>query len=191
MAGNDSKNSANRARSRAIRARMAETGENWTVAARHIAESADADRSPENLAASREPDSDADRELTAAQPAGNVLVVGDVISHANSTLAAASARIEFRLDTGIVRQERPGRRRPGPIATLARLGAKAAWERVAPRVDLARLRDTFTHQAGEGFLEPAAGRYMIDYGGYAEMLIGGRHFGGPPGGSLRAVARRA
>lgn len=186
MAGNDSKNSANRARSRAIRARMAETGENWTVAARHIAESADADRSPENLATSREPGSDADRELAAAQPAGNVLVVGEVISHANSTLAAASARIEFRLDTDIVRLERPGRRRPGPIATLARLGAKAAWERVAPRVDLARLRDTFTHQAGEGFLEPAAGRYMIDYGGYAEMLIGGRHFGGPPGGSLRA-----
>ena len=120
MTGNDSKNSANRARSRAIRARMAETGENWTVAARHIAA----------------------RESAAAQPADNALLVREVISHANSTLTAASARIEFRLDTDIVRPERPERRRSGPIATLARLGAKAAWERVAPRIDLAHLRDT-------------------------------------------------
>ena len=31
----------------------------------------------------------------------------------------------------------------------------------------------FLHQVGEGFLEPAASRYLIDYGGYAEVLIDG------------------
>jgi len=67
----------------------------------------------------------------------------------------------------------------GSIETLARLAGRAIWKRATRGQELG-------HMTGEGFLEPAAGRYMIDYGAYAEMLIDGRHFGGPPGGLLRA-----
>ena len=94
------------------------------------------------------------------------------------------------MDTHIVRPERQERRGPGPAGRLARLAARTAWDRIAPGVDATRLRDAFLHQAGEGFLEPAAGRYLIDYGGYAETRIHGRHFGGPSGHPLQARHRQ-
>lgn len=152
-----------RARKKAIRARMAASGEPYSVAAR-------------NLAAPASP--------RGAPP------VREVIARAESTLAAPSARIELRVDTHIVRPERQERRGPGPAGRLARLAARTAWDRIAPGVDATRLRDAFLHQAGEGFLEPAAGRYLIDYGGYAEMRIDGRHFGGPSGHPLQARHRQ-
>jgi hypothetical protein len=152
-----------RARKKAIRARMAASGEPYSVAARRVA--------------------------TPASP-GGAPPVREVIARAESTLAAPSARIEFRVDTHIVRPERQAQRRPGPAGRLARLAARAAWDRIVPGVDATRLRDAFFHQAGEGFAEPAAGRYLIDYGGYAEMYIDGRHFGGPSGDPLQARHRK-
>src|SRR5207248_7726587 len=100
----------------------------------------------------------ADAADHAAAPAGGTAagreIVREVIARANSTLAAPSARIEFRVDTDIVRPEPPERQerpRPGPVGRLARRAAKAAWDRIAPGMDVADLREKFTHQVGEGF----------------------------------------
>jgi hypothetical protein len=40
-----------------------------------------------------------------------------------------------------------------------------------------------------GFVAPAAGRYQIDYGGYAQAFIDGELFGGPSGAPLRPKNR--
>ena len=80
------------------------------------------------------------------------------------------------------RRERPRR---GPLGRLARFAAKAAWQRIAPGVDAAGLRDAFTHLLGEGFVEPASGRYLIDYGHYAEMFVDGQRFSGRSGQPLQ------
>ncbi len=150
-----------RARKKAIRARMAASEETYSVAA---------------------------RKLDAA-PAASDAAVREVIARANTTLAAASARIEYRRDAELASPEQAVRRRPGPVGRLASLVAGAAWKRVAPEADVARLRERFLHQAGMGFVEPAAGRYQIDYGGYAQTYVDGTLFGGPPGAPLRAGNR--
>jgi hypothetical protein len=62
---------------------------------------------------------------------------------------------------------------------LAKRAVKAGWERIAPGVELGPM-------TGEGFIEPAAGRYMIDYGLYAEIYTGGESFSGLPGSPLQA-----
>jgi hypothetical protein len=152
----------NRARKKAIRARMAASGEPYSVAA---------------------------RDLGGTAPASDAATVREVIGRANSTLAAPSARIELRLENDIVRPERPARRPPGPAGRLARRFAKVAWDRIAPGVDAAFLREAFTHQVGEGFVLPTAGRYLIDFGGYAQMCIDGERFGGASGHRLEARNR--
>ena len=63
------------ARKKAIRVRMAATGEPYNIAA---------------------------RELDAARPAGGAEAVHEVIVRAEHTLAAPSARAEFRIDTDVV-----------------------------------------------------------------------------------------
>jgi hypothetical protein len=141
-----------RARKKAIRARMAASGEPYSVAA---------------------------RGLGAAPPDGDAETLREVIACAEATLAAPSARIEWRIDTDITHPGRP-RRRPGPVARLA----AAAWKRVAPGMDVADLRDAFRHQHGEGFLEPAAGRYQVDYRAYAQLRVDGRHYAGLSGSPL-------
>jgi hypothetical protein len=62
--------------------------------------------------------------------------------------------------------------------------AKGVWGRIAPETDPAELREIFLHQVGEGFVEPAVGRYLIDFGGFAEVLIDGRRFSGAAGAPL-------
>ena len=144
-----------RARKKAIRARMAATGEPYSVAARGL------DDTP--------PASDA--------------VVREVIARVNATLAAPSARIEYRRESDL--GPRPARPRPGPVGRLARLAAGAAWRRIAPGVDAGELREAFLHPVGTGFVEPAARRYQIDFGAYAQMYIDGELFGGQSGAPLR------
>lgn len=63
---------------------------------------------------------------------------------------------------------------------MARLVGKAVWERVSGGAE-------FGHGAAEGFLEPTAGRYMIDYGSYAEICAEGVTFGGRSGRSLQTL----
>jgi hypothetical protein len=140
------------------------------------------------MAATGEPYSVAARNLDATGSSGGTQdAVRDVIACATRTLTAARARIEIRRDTDLARlrdQEREGRRRSGLIGRLARRAARAALERVAPGTDVAELRDMLLHQVGEGFVEPAADRYLIDYGGYAQVLIDGRRFHGLSGQPL-------
>lgn len=143
-----------RARKKAIRARMAVSGEPYSVAA---------------------------RTLPAAGPAVSAAAAREVIARANSTMAASSARIEVRVDNEIILAERPERRRPGPAGRLAR----AAWKGIASTGYATRLRDMFLHHTAEGFIEPAAGRYMIDFGRSAEMGVNGKRFNGQSGELLQ------
>jgi len=143
-----------RARKKAIRARMAAGGEPYSVAARRVG-AADA----------------------ASQPAD----ADEIIDRANRTLATPGARIELRTDTALPGRPPQVRPRPGPFGRLVRRAGRAAWERIAPGLDAATIREMFTHQVGVGLLEAAAGRYQIDFGGYAQMLVGGQLFGGPSG----------
>lgn len=152
----------NRARKKAIRARMAADGEPYSVAA---------------------------RKLAANVPTGGTGTVREIIVRATSTLAEASARIEFRVDFDVVVPEPRARRRPGLVARLARRAAKAAWTRLAPDVDVADLQEAFAHQVGVGFVEPVADRYLIDYGSYAVMRAGDKSFGGRSGSLLQARHR--
>ena len=149
-----------RARKKAIRARMAASGEPYGVAA---------------------------RKLAATGPAGGAADVREIIARADRTLAEPSARIEFRIDTVLPERRPPPH--PGPLGRLARLSARAVWGRIAPGVSAADVREAFTHQVGEGFFEAAAGRYQIDYGAYAHMYIGGQRFGGQPGHPVQARHR--
>ena len=154
-----------RARKKAIRARMAVSGEAYSVAA---------------------------RKLDATPPASDT-AVRDVISRANATLAAPSARFEHRRETDVPVRERRERPRPGPVGRLVRRTAKSLWGRLSPEVDAAQLgamfREAFLHLSGEGFLEPAADRYQVDYGAYTQMYFDGQLWGGPPGAPLRANNR--
>ena len=154
-----------RARKRAIRARMAASGEPYSVAA---------------------------RKLDATGPVSDAAAVRAIIVCAASTLAVPSARIEFRTDWEFARRRGlPERRSPGLVGRLARRAASAAWARLAPDVDAASLRDTFAHQVSVGYLEPASDRYLMDSGVYAEMRVNGKRFGGPPGAPLQGRHQHA
>jgi hypothetical protein len=113
--------------------------------------------------------------------------LAEVIACAGRTLAASSARLQIQTDTDLGRDpdERiPRRRRRGPLGRLAGRAAKAVWERAAPDTEPAEVWQQFLHQFGSGFIEPAAGRYLVDFGGYAQVLVGGRRFGGLSGQPL-------
>jgi hypothetical protein len=162
-----------RARKKAIRARMAASGEPYSAAARKL-DAAGADSASADAGSTDGP------ALTA-----------EVIARANATLAVPRARIEVRVDRDINWSlARPRPRVPRPVARLARFAAEAAWKRISPEMDLAsageELKRNFRHLAGEGFVEPAADRYQIDFGGYAEMHFDGEYYGGPSGRPLRA-----
>ncbi len=62
--------------------------------------------------------------------------------------------------------ERAQRRRPGLVGRLAGRAAQGILGRVAPEIGRRpRSGRQFLHQLGAGFIEPAAGRYLIDFGG--------------------------
>jgi hypothetical protein len=149
-----------RAKKKAIRARMAASGEPYSVAARGLD----------------------------AAPADGAALVREVIARANATLAAPSVRFEYRRDVEAgaapLRLREPAR--PGPVGRLARRALGAAWQRIAPgvEVDVGEVGEALLHQTGAGFLEPAAGRYQIDYGAYAQIYNDGALFGGQPGATL-------
>jgi hypothetical protein len=154
---------------------MAATGEPYSVAARAL-DALDAEPFAAEPAAA-EPTADSGGALT------------EVIACANRTLAASGARIEIRTDTDLGRDpvpalRRPLRRRPGLLGRLTRRAAKAALGRVAPGTDPAELGGPFLHQFGAGFIDLAGGRYLVDFGGYAQALVDGRRFGGLSGEPL-------
>jgi hypothetical protein len=177
-----------RARKKAIRARMAATGEPYSAAARGLdaAGAAGADAAGADAAGADTASASADAASTDSPALAAV-----VIARANATLAAPRARIEVRVDRDIDwSRARPRPRVPRPVARLARFAAEAAWKRVSPEMDLAsageELKRNFRHSAGEGFVEPAADRYQLDFGGYAQMHFDGGYYGGASGRPLRA-----
>jgi hypothetical protein len=122
-----------RARKKAIRERMATSGEPYSVAA---------------------------RKLAAPGPASESEVVRAVTARAENTLAAPTARIEIRLYLDGIWSPR-GERRPALLARLAGSAVKAAWEGAISAKARTRLRDAFTRFAAAGIIEPAAGRYQL------------------------------
>jgi hypothetical protein len=149
---------------------MAATGEPYTVAARALA--------AEPTAATAAP------EPARSEPPAEALA--EVIACAGRTLAASSARMQIRTDTdlGRIPERVPRRRRPGRVGRLAERAARRVLGRVAPEMDAAEIREQFLHQFGAGFVEPAAERYLVDFGGYAQVLVDGRRFGGLSGAPL-------
>jgi hypothetical protein len=140
--------------------------------------------------ASGESYSIAARNLGAAGAAGDPVAAGEVIiARVNSTLASPGARIAMRADWGS--RWGLGRReghRPGSVERLATFAARAVVKRISPETDLASVREKLKrgllHPAGEGFIEPAADRYRIDFGGVAVMRFDGQHYLGEPGKAL-------
>jgi hypothetical protein len=155
------------ARKKAVRARMDASSESYSTAA---------------------------RKLGAARATGDPAAAEVIIARVNSTLASPRARIEMRADwvssRGLGRQER---HRPGPVGRLAAFAAKAVVRRISPETDLASVREKLKrglmHPAGEGFVEPAAERYRIDFGEFAVMEFNGQHYRGVPGTPLQARHR--
>jgi hypothetical protein len=130
------------------------------------------------MAASGEPYSVAARNLDAAAAQPTDATVAEILAWAERTLADSSARIALRSDFEYSRPETQAS--PSPIGRLIGLAGKAVWE-------LASGGKEFGHSAGEGFLEPAATRYMIDFGHYAQICKDGMTFGGRSGRSLQTL----
>jgi hypothetical protein len=151
------------ARKKAIRARMDASGETYSTAA---------------------------RKLGAAGAAGDPAAADEVIiARVNSTLASPGARVGMRADWGSRwGLGRPAGHRPGRVERLAAFAAKAVVKRISPETDLVSVREKLTgalfHPAGEGFIELAADRYQIDFGGIAVMQFNGQHYRGAPGALL-------
>jgi hypothetical protein len=131
-----------RARKQSVRARMAASGEPYSVAARKLTDD--------------------------AEP-GDEAVVSLLRDRVDATLAAQSARIQFRMETNF------GTRKDLP-ARLFRFAVDSVLKRVAPGMEI-----SIGGMLGEGFIEPLAGRYQIYWGGRATVFTDGRHFFGRPG----------
>lgn len=86
----------------------------------------------------------------------------------DATLAAPSARVQFRFESNI------GTRKD-IRAKLARFVGDTALKRMVPGMG-----GSIAGRQGEGFIEPPAGRYQIYWGGYATVVTGGREFFGRP-----------
>jgi hypothetical protein len=164
---------------------MAATGEPYSVAARALQAEEAAAAEPlaaEPLAA--EPKAP-DREASAVAPADSVGALADVIVCAGRTMTAPSARLQIRDDTDTGREPEPYReRRPGLVGRLAGRAVKRLLGPPVADMSAAEFRELLLHQYGAGFIEPAAGRYLVDFGGYAQMLVDGRRFGGLSGEPL-------
>jgi hypothetical protein len=160
---------------------MAAVGEPYSVAARALDTAEPAAPEP----AAGEPAADARSAADAERVPDPAGALAEVIACASRTLTATSARIQIRADTDLGPvPERAQRRRPGLMGRLAGRTAKGVWGRIAPETDVAEMREMLLHQYATGFLEPAADRYLIDYGGWSQVLIDGRRFSGLSGEPL-------
>ena len=159
---------------------MAATGEPYSVAARAL-DALDAVADPNTA----EPAADAGSVADPGGGADQAEALAEVIACVGRTLAAPSARIQIATDIDPGQEPEPIQRpRPGLIGRLAGRAARGAWRRIAPEVTPAEFREMFLHQFGAGFVEPAAGRYQIDWGGWAQLITDGRGFSGASGAPL-------
>jgi hypothetical protein len=125
------------------------------------------------------------------EPASGTEAAREIVACAERTLAAPSARIELHQEFTYQRPEWPRPRGlSGMVLRLAgklgKLLARAWWRRATRHLEPAR-RPEFGHLVGEGIAEPARGRYMIDYGSYAQIHTEGKTFGGGSGRSFQKL----
>jgi hypothetical protein len=124
-----------------------------------------------------------DRRGSGAQPAR------ELVACAERTLAAPGARIELHREFSWPRAEwpRPGDWR-GKVLRVAAKGGKllvsTGWKLATRRLETTRGQE-FGHLIGEGVAEPARGRYMVDFGSFAELHAGAR----PTAGGRAAPCR--
>lgn len=113
----------------------------------------------------------------------------EILACAERTLAASGAQIEFRRELHWEWKPplRQPRRRGGllrPVGKVAKTAAKAtgaaAWKRLTDGKDPGGL-------SAEGFIEPAARRYMLDFGHYADIYTDGKRWGGRSGRPLATL----
>jgi hypothetical protein len=113
-------------------------------------------------------------------------LAGEVVACAQRTLSAASARVQWRQEFNFPPRSRRRRRQGGliaPVATLARHTVRAGFKRATGGAG-------FGHLTAEGIIEPASGRYMIDYGAFAEIQHGRETYGGRSGRRLTTLGPR-
>lgn len=121
------------------------------------------------------------------EPTGRVEAAREVAACAERTLAAPSARIELRHELRFGQADWP--RPPGWRGSVLRLAVKTggllmrAWWSLATRRGPNRGL-AFGQRLGEGFAEPARGRYMIDFGSRAQLYAAGKRFFGRSGRSV-------
>jgi hypothetical protein len=123
-----------RARKKSVRAQMAAGGEPYSVAARKLGSTGAADE-----AAARD----------------------EVITRAEATLAASSARFEIRKEVTAdpAAASAQDRHRHGPFKRLAGSAVKTAWDHLVPERDRTRLRTAASGMA-RGIIEPSARRFQ-------------------------------
>jgi hypothetical protein len=111
-------------------------------------------------------------------------LAGEVVECAERTLAADGVKIEWRQDrrTYIPPTARPPGR-PSPLSPVRRL----AWEAVKAEWKRAFGDFQVGHMAGKGVLGPSTGRYMVDYGAFAQIHEGRQTFGGRSGRALTTL----
>jgi hypothetical protein len=139
------------------------------------------------MAASGEPYSVAARKLGSTGAADEAAARHEVITRAETTLAASSARFEVRKEVTADPATAPtqDQRRHGPFKRLAGSAVKTAWEHMVPERDRTRLRTAASGMA-RGIIEPSARRFQHhqvwqDFGSLAlAMVITQPELGGTP-----------
>lgn len=110
-----------------------------------------------------------------------------IIACLDRTLAAPSARIRFIRETDFAAAGIRSRRRQGgllrPAGKLVKRAAKTGW-------NLSTHGFSFTNMTAEGLIEPAASRFAVDFGSYAELYIDGQLFSGASGRALDTLQAR-
>lgn len=106
----------------------------------------------------------------------------EVLACAERTVATERARIEFTRQMSVNWPEDASRRRRSggllrPVGKLAKTAGKAA----ATAAWRHWIDSDPGHLQGEGVVEPHARRYMLDYGGFAELYRDGKRWGGVAG----------
>jgi hypothetical protein len=102
-----------------------------------------------HMAASGEPYSVAARKLGGTGAAAEAAAQGEVITMAEATLGASSARFEVRKEVTADPATAPAQdgHRHGPFKRLVGSAVKTAWDHMVPERDRTRLRTVFPGQA--------------------------------------------
>ncbi|MGI3784406.1 MAG: hypothetical protein ACRYG2_26905 [Janthinobacterium lividum] len=115
-----------------------------------------------------------------------------VLTALDRTVAARSARITARTDHSWALPSMPGRTARGPVASAAIGIGRTAGKAVGSAVGKGILRLVADgadprHLVGQGVLDLAGRRSMIDYGSYAVLQVGAQEWSGRSGRALQTL----